>query len=171
VSVQEALNIERVPWDALKPHPRNARNGDIEAIVESVRVNGVYRPIICAQDGTILAGHHLWFALGELKHDKVDVVTLPVHPDSPEAVRIMLADNRTADLGVYDDGLLLTLLTSLNESAGLIGTGYDDDDLIELVNRITSDGPIGVIEDPPVHLTGPQCPQCGYQFPGRLKEM
>lgn len=168
--LDEPLTIERVPWDALHPHPRNARNGDTDAIMESIRVNGVYRPIICAADGTILAGHHLWFALGELGHDKVDVVTLPVHPDSTEAHRIMLADNRTADLGVYDDGLLLDLLRDLNSTAGLIGTGYTDDDLIELVSSITVDAPLGIVDDPPVHLSGPQCPQCGYQFPSRGKE-
>lgn len=159
-----------VDIDSVCQHPANYNNGDLDAITASIETNGMYRPLyVQASTGQILAGNHTWAACKALGATLVPVVTLDV--DDHTAKRIMLADNRTADLGVYDDGLLLTLLTSLNESAGLIGTGYDDDDLIELVNRITSDGPIGVIEDPPVHLTGPQCPQCGYQFPGRLKEM
>jgi len=164
MTVDGPLAIERVPWDALKPHPRNARNGDLDAIMESIRVNGVYRPIICAADGTILAGHHLWFALGELNIDKVDVVTLPVHPDSSEAIRIMLADNRIADLGIYDDGLLLALLTDLGDESGLIGTGYSEDDLTLLLNKVIDPPPIN-IDDPIPEQHGPTCPQCGYTFP------
>lgn len=124
------LAIERVPWSTLTPHPRNPRNGDVEAIAESVAVNGVYRPIYCAADYTILAGHHLYNALGELGYDEVDVVRLPVEPGSEEALRIMLADNRTADLGIYDEGVLIDVIRDLADTAlGIAGTGYTPDTL------------------------------------------
>jgi len=122
------LQVERVPWSSLRPHPRNPRNGDVEAIAESVVVNGVYRPVYCAEDLTILAGHHLYQALGELASDEVDVIRLPINPDSPEATRIMLADNRTADLGLYDEGLLMELIRDLAATTiGIAGTGYTED--------------------------------------------
>lgn len=129
-----SLTITPTRWSDLRPHPANPRNGDIDAIKESVRTNGVYRPIIATQDGTILAGHHLYHALGELGHDTVDVVLLPLDPNSAEARRIMVADNRTADLGRYDESVLLDLLDSLPD---LDGTGYTDRDLGELRDALT----------------------------------
>jgi hypothetical protein len=134
------LTIERVPWADLKPHTANARNGDVDAIAESVVENGVYRPIVCAKDGTILAGHHLYYALGQLgDRPEVDIVRLDVDPGSTEATKIMIADNRTADLGGYDDGLLLALLQSLDDTAG---TGYLETDvtsLADLLNHTATD--------------------------------
>ncbi|MCU0279550.1 MAG: ParB N-terminal domain-containing protein [Candidatus Nanopelagicales bacterium] len=123
---QPDLTVERVPWDTLKAHPDNPRNGDTDAIVESITTTGVYRPIYVAKDGTILAGHHLWYALGELEQPEVDIIRLPYGPRSQQAKRIMLVDNRTADLGNYDDGLLLKVLEELKATElGLQGTGYD----------------------------------------------
>jgi hypothetical protein len=125
----EGLVVERVGWHELRPHPDNPRATDTEVIKESVRVNGVYRPVIVARNGTILAGHHLWAALGELGHREVDVVRLDVEPDSPEAIRVMLVDNRSADVGGYDESSLLRLLESVSGEVGLQGTGYRGYDL------------------------------------------
>jgi hypothetical protein len=127
-----ALDVERVTWDSLHPHPQNPRNGDVEAIAESVRVNGVYRPVIVARDGTILAGHHLWYALGELEQREVDVIRLDLDPHSAEAKRLMLADNRTSDLGTYDDSLLSDLAEVVRRDVGLAGTGYTEADLDQI---------------------------------------
>lgn len=120
------LTTRRVPIGTLAPHPRNARNGDTDAIVTSLQVNGQYRPIVATADGTILAGNHTYAAAMQLGWQEIDVVLLDLDPNGPDAVRIMLADNRTADLGRYDDGLLLELLTDLPE---LDGTGYDAHDV------------------------------------------
>lgn len=130
------LEIERVPWESLKPHPENPRNGDVDAIAESVVVNGVFRPVITARDGTILAGHHLWYALGQLRHKEVDIVRLDLDPYSHEAIRTMVSDNRTSDLGRYDDSLLMELLHQLEDTDdGLSGTGYAPDSL-ELLDAL-----------------------------------
>jgi ParB-like chromosome segregation protein Spo0J len=151
--------MERVPWGSLTQHPRNPRNGDVEAIKESIRANGVYRPIIVAKDGAILAGHHLWLALGEMGREQVYVVRLDVHPASTQATRILLADNRTADLGNYDDGLLAALLRDIDADGGLIGTGYDGDDLAALMESI--DTPAGFGQHEPQ-----RCPNCGFALDG-----
>ncbi len=127
------LRYETVAWDSLKPHVNNPRSGDLDAIAESLRVNGIYRPIVVAADGTILAGHHLWHAAGSLKYAEVPIVRLPVDPNSETARRIMLADNRTSDLGRYDDAALAEILQSLDADAGLSGTGYSPDDLSDLL--------------------------------------
>jgi len=139
----------------------NPRNGDTDAIKESVLLNGIYRPIICAEDLTILAGHHLYHALGELGIESVDVVRLPVPSSSEDAARIMLADNRIADRGNYDEGMLLSLLIELDAGDGLTGTGYDDDDLLALITLLgkIADAPVAV-EDTPTIAKEP-CPVCG----------
>lgn len=135
---QPAPHTTSVPWDTLRPHPGNARYGDVDAIMDSVLANGVYRPIITAQDGTILAGHHLYEALGNLHHDMVTVITLPIDPNSTHALRILAADNRTADLGTYDHARLLGLLLRIDSEASLLGTGYDADDLLHLANKVNN---------------------------------
>lgn len=157
------LTSALIDIDALRPHPRNARNGDVDAIAESLRVNGQYRPIVIAADGTILAGNHTYMAAMSIGWDVIAAVRIDIDPDGPEARRIMLADNRTADLGNYDRGLLADLLTDLNLEVGLIGTGYTDDDLIRLLHDIND--PISDPEpDPEPGGGGMLCPQCGYHF-------
>lgn len=129
----------------LRPHPRNPRNGDTHAIAASLQVNGQYRPIVVARGGVILAGNHTYAAAMELGWEKVAAVHLDVDPDSPEAHRIMLADNRTADLGQYDEGLLLDLLRGLPE---LDGTGYLRADLDHLMELLDDPPPINVDGEP-----------------------
>jgi hypothetical protein len=47
----------------------------------------------------------------------------------------MLADNRVRDKASYDDTALVELLTELAEGVGLEGTGFDGDDLDELLRE------------------------------------
>ena len=57
-------------------------------------------------------------------------------PDADHAARIVAADNRTADLGGYDERLLAELLGDLPD---LAGTGYTEDDLHRLVSDLADD--------------------------------
>jgi len=126
--VTRDLTYSVTPIDALTPHARNPRNGDTDRIAESLAANGQYRPIVVARGGVILAGNHTYAAAMQLGWTDLATVNVDLDPYSPEALQIMLADNRTADLGQYDDGLLLELL----RDAPLVGTGYTDDDLSDL---------------------------------------
>ena len=120
------LVTESVSIDTLKPHPDNARNGDVDVIKQSLQANGQYRAIVVAKDGTVLAGNHTYAAALELGWKELDVHRLPYGPNTEQAVRVMLADNRTGDLGRYDEGLLVQLLQSVEQ---LEGTGYTPADL------------------------------------------
>lgn len=128
-----ALVAEAVDIDTLRPHPDNPRNGDTEAIEESLQVNGQFKPIVIASDGTILAGNHTYAAAMALGWRTISAVRLPLDPHSPEARRVMVADNRTSDLGRYDDAQLAALLQTLSDDSGLDGTGYSNDDLEDLL--------------------------------------
>lgn len=124
------VTAEAVPIDSLTLYPGNARQGDVGAISESLRVNGQYRPIVVnRRTSTILVGNHTWVAARALGWDRIAVTFVDV--DETEAARIVLADNRTADLAGYDVETLTALLRDLSS---FDGTGYTGDDLDELLD-------------------------------------
>lgn len=112
----------------VRPHPSNPRNGDVDAIAQSILVNGYIAPIIAQQStGHILAGNHRYHALLSLGADVAPVIWVDV--DEQAATRYLLADNRTSDLGVYDNAQLVELLEMLAEQDDLMGSGYNEHDL------------------------------------------
>lgn len=130
------LETVKVPVGEIREHPRNPRKGNVTAIVESIQANGLYRPVIVQKSTRyILAGNHTFKALKELGETLIPVVFVDV--DDNTATRILLADNRTADLGEYDNETLAELLGSLGEE--IQGTGYNEyweNELAELTDEL-----------------------------------
>ena len=124
-----ALSIEQVSVDDLEPHPQNPRRGDVNVIAQSLEANGQFRPLVISKDNVVLAGNHTLQAAMSLGWGEIDVVRLDLDSDSDQATRVMLADNRSSDLGTYDDTDLVQVLADLDD---LLGTGYDFDDLADL---------------------------------------
>ena len=131
------LTVHHIPVGDLALLPGNPRQGDIGAVSESMRVNGVYQPIIVNR-GThtgrpfeVIAGNHRAQAAQQLGHDTIPAVILDV--DDEAAARIALADNRTSDLADYDNDALVAMLQNLPD---LAGTGYDGDDLDDLLREV-----------------------------------
>lgn len=124
-----SLAIEQVSVDDLEPHPNNPRRGDVNVIAESLTANGQFRPLVISSDNIVLAGNHTLQAAQSLGWEQIDVVRLDVEGDSEQATKVMLADNRSSDLGTYDDSDLVAVLTELDD---LLGTGYVADDLDDL---------------------------------------
>jgi len=118
------------PVTELHPHPDNPRRGNVDAIAESLKMNGQYSPIVALKDGTVIAGSHRLEAAKQLKWETILVTT--VEADAETAKRILLADNRTSDLGFYDNDSLATLLSDLATQSSLDGTGWDMDALDDL---------------------------------------
>ena len=131
-----ALTVESVALDDLIPHPDNARQGDVGAIAESLKAHGQYKPIVVqASTGFVIAGNHTLQAARVLGWPELEVVKIDV--DDDEARRIMLVDNRTTDLATYDDEGLARVLSELtNSERGLEGTGFDGDDLDDLMRSL-----------------------------------
>lgn len=125
--------IQLVPVSQLTEHPDNPRRGDVEAIVSSVEAHGFYQPVVVQRStGHVLAGNHRLKAARKLAVESIPVVYLDVGDD--EARRILLVDNRTSDLGSYDEETLANLLAELGQTdEGLAGTGYTDEDLERLI--------------------------------------
>jgi len=158
--VRHDLTIHEIPVGDLALLPGNPRQGDIGAVSESFRVNGVYQSIIVNR-GTatgrpleVIAGNHRAQAARQLGMGTIPAIVLDV--DDEQATRIALADNRTSDLADYDTDALVLMMKSLPD---LEGTGYDGDDLDDLLR---DPAPL----EPPASSTPgggePRtCPHCG----------
>lgn len=127
------LIASQVPLDELTEHPDNPRRGDVARIAESLAAHNQYRPIVVqARTRHVLAGNHTLKAARSLGWETISAVIIDVDDDA--ARRILLVDNRSADLGHYDNDALLDLLAELNVTdGGLAGTGYAPVDLDDLL--------------------------------------
>ena len=115
------LQGETVDVASLAPFPNNPRIGDLGTIKESLRRLGQYRPIVVHRETRrVLAGHHVWQAAKDLGWETIAVSW--VDGDETFCKKVVLADNRTADLGSYQNDMLTDLLRSLPD---LVATGYD----------------------------------------------
>lgn len=123
------------PIDNFQPHPENYNNGDVESIMESIEVNGVFRPLTVQEStGYIAIGNHEWMALKALGATEAPVVVEPMSDE--EAVRAMFADNRTARLAKPDVAAELALLERLQTSElDLQGSGYTPRD-VEVIRHL-----------------------------------
>lgn len=140
------LKTTSVELDTLERWPGNARRGIVSQIKESMRINGVFQPLIVQKSTSrIIAGNHRYDALLEL-HDeepdewgsRVDVVMLDV-TDS-RALKMNLADNKTSDDASWDtEAVVAQLRAVLDEDGSLLGTGFADDELDDLVALIEAD--------------------------------
>lgn len=126
MAIEHTLEVEQVDIDSIFLHPQNANIGNVEAIKESITVNGVFAPILVSRTSKrIVAGNHTYKALRELGSRVAQVVFL--ENLSPEdEIRVMLAANRTAQLGSTDIAGMVDLLDILREDGDLSGTGWDD---------------------------------------------
>lgn len=134
LTVANKRHATDVPVELLIPHPDNARQGDIGSIMESIQVNGWFGSIVVQESTShILAGNHRYEAASELGFAVIpDVIYVDV--DDKQALKILLADNKTADDSIYNDEMLLDLLRSVDN---LEGTGYSADDLRALEALMT----------------------------------
>lgn len=149
-----------MPISAILQYPGNAKQGDVAAILESLRSNGQYRAIVVREHNgkhTSLAGNHTVLAIAlhgrgdcgipakingkerpcglcrNTDWDPVarcDIITC----DENTALRINLADNRTSELGGHDDHALALLLAELD--GDFTGTGYNDADFDGLMSAV-----------------------------------
>lgn len=134
----EDMPSELIPYADLKPHPKNPKYHGPEQImhlIASIKEHGVYKNIVCARDGTILAGHGVWLALGRLNAPACRVVRLDIDPYAPAAIKLMAADNEIGQLAEVNNQLLIEALKVAHEGTpgGLLGTGYNEFMLNSLV--------------------------------------
>lgn len=159
------VGTQPVPLEDLDPYPGNARRGNVDLILDSLRANGQYKPLTVRRHGetlTILAGNHTYLALlrheederaactdWELSANRPCQLCITVDRDDPTALahliecddatatRINLVDNRAADEGDYDQQALDAILATFD--GDLVGTGYSQSEA-----ELFSDGAMDV---------------------------
>jgi DNA modification methylase len=169
--IAEDLKALAVPIKKLKPLPGNPRRGDVEAVRRSYERFGQRKPIVAQRDGTVIAGNHQLKAAQALGWSEMAVVW--VDDDEQTAKAFALADNRTADLGSYDNDALAELLADVaTDPELLLATGYSQQDLDDLLGSVDGgdeiEEPDAVPDSAPsktvkgdVWLLGPHRLMCG----------
>lgn len=170
--IADGLASLSVRVDSVHPMPGNPRVGDVEAVKRSLVEFGQRKPIVAMADGTITAGHHLHAAAVALGWQQVAV--LFVDEVEAKAKAWSLADNRTGDLGRYDNELLAASLVAVRDADDdlLAATSYSSDDVDDLLAFL--EGPTKIPGDPGdpdgEQDGGPKasmtCPSCGYVIGG-----
>jgi ParB-like chromosome segregation protein Spo0J len=145
-----------VPLDTLTPHPANPNEGDVGALAHQLDTHGQHTPIL-VQAGSllILAGNHRWLAARHLGWTHIAATVVDV--DETEALEILVGDNRPQRLSQDDPDALEAVLTRLHEAGRLDRSGYDADDLDDLVKdpKATTPGlpTVSVKLPPPTYET------------------
>lgn len=126
----------------LTTYPRNARQGDVAAIAASLKAHGQYKPVVVnigtgtGRHNEVLAGNHTLLAFRELAQQHPDdpqwanILVHWVNVDEDMAARIVVADNRTSELGGFDVAVLAELLDGMD--GDLSGLGYSAADMADL---------------------------------------
>jgi ParB-like chromosome segregation protein Spo0J len=151
-----------VPIDSIQNHPKNYKEGDVDAIGESVERNDFYGACVVQKStGFVLVGNHRRISAKVKGMKELPVIIIDC--DDATAERIMLVDNRTAQLGSNNTLALHMLLEDqAKRDRGLVGTGYDEADLNRLRERAKA--PVEVPKPPESVMRHTYtCPKCGHQ--------
>jgi len=131
-NIHHSLESLAIDIDKLTFLEGNPRKGDIEAVAKSYKQFGQRKPIVATKDYVVIAGNHQLAAARQLGWDRIAVVI--TDDDELTAKAFALADNRTAELGSYDDDLLADLLSEVSSVPELMdSTGFTEDDLFDLI--------------------------------------
>lgn len=158
-----------IPVEELTTHPRNARQGDVGAISESLRIFGQQKPVVAqkaanGEPSIVVAGNHMLMAALALGWSHVAAVRSEM--DDVTALRYLVADNRTQELGTYDDEALSNVLAELAMHGHLEATGYDGDDVDAMLKRLAAPEEFADVTETE---TDYKCPSCGYTWSGTPK--
>jgi len=152
--------------------PRNARlhpERNLAAIKASLKTYRQRKPLVVRREGFVVeAGNGTLLAAKELGWTHVAAVL--VDDDPLTATGYAIADNRTAELAVWDEAALSSLLAELkvpNLDLDLEALGWSDEELDRLLGSVPAFEPTSAEEQNDLDRLAPKlCPHCG----GDLRE-
>ena len=129
--IHKQLDSLKTEINKLTHLEQNPRLGDVDAVVKSYDTFGQRKPIVATNDGTVIAGNHQLAAARELGWTHIAVVF--TDDDELKSKAFALADNKTSDLGEYDNDLLSEMLSSVSSDPELLAaTSFKEEDLLNL---------------------------------------
>lgn len=143
------LRFLATPVHGLRQLPGNPRVGDVDAVARSLSAFGQRKPIVARHDGVVIAGNHTLQAAMKLGWTEIAVVR--VDDDDATAQAYALADNRTAELGSYDNQLLADLIAEVRDADPdlLAASGWSDEATKQLLDALAANEPAPAIEGDP----------------------
>ena len=158
------------PVDELGKWPGNARRADVDKLADGIRKFGFFGKLI-VQKGTnrIIIGNHRWMAA-----QKVGLTSIPgqaVEMGDEDAGRLNAWDNKSSDDAEYDEAARIRQLEALARTEdGLANTGYDADELADLIMKVGQEENAELPEEPDFPMGDAKqrkdviCPNCDYHF-------
>jgi site-specific DNA-methyltransferase (adenine-specific) len=147
--IQKDLLQLACPISQLNLLPGNPRRGDVDAVKASLERFGQRKPIVVRKsDRVVIAGNHTLQAAQALGWTEIAVVW--VDDDDAMSKAFALADNRTAELGDYDEEALAALIGEVGalDPELLEATGWDSKSVSDLLDGMQGDLPVDVDEVP-----------------------
>jgi DNA modification methylase len=131
------MNIEKIAIESLIPYVNNQKQhpeAQIEKIAGSIKEFGFLNPIIVDKDNVIIAGHGRYEAAKRLGLEKVPVIRAE-HLTQAQIKAYRIADNRLAELAIWDEELLAVELAELEEiNFDMDLLGFNEDELNGLLD-------------------------------------
>lgn len=138
MSAAPRMEVAYVPLSELETWPGNYREHDIGAICESLTRFGQQKPIVVqASSMKVVAGNGTFLGAQALGWEEIAAHVTDLSDEEAEA--FLLADNRTQERGRGNDDALAVLLERVAHRGQLAGTGYDGDDVDDLLKRVRQD--------------------------------
>lgn len=141
------MKVTEVDITKLKDHPENYRehsDDQLLHIIESIEKNDFYKNIVVAKDYTVLAGHGVFKAAVKMGKKTIPVHILDIESDSVDALKILTGDNEIGRLAGVNDRELTEILKRVKEQDKLLGTGFDE---MILANLLVVTRPASEIKD------------------------
>jgi ParB-like chromosome segregation protein Spo0J len=140
------MNIETIKIKDLLNDPSNVRKHDernLDSIKASLQRFGQQKPIVVDGKGIVVAGNGTLDAAKSLGWKDIEIVRTELV--GADAVAYAIADNRTAELAIWDDDALAQTLAALklDESIDEAITGFTDQEIEELIGKSFGD----IVED------------------------
>jgi ParB-like chromosome segregation protein Spo0J len=134
----------------------------VSEIAASIEANGFFGALVVHRPtGRILIGNHRYQAA--VAQGLTELPALLVDCDESRALRIMLADNKIAEMAHWNADELLELLSRLAvEPFALAGTGFIEQELAAMINPadFTPADDTNRVDVSAEH----ECPSCGYRW-------
>jgi ParB/RepB/Spo0J family partition protein len=131
-----ALRIQQVPIDSLKPDPANPRrisDAELEALTRSISGFGLVEPVLVRkQDKVVVGGHQRLTAARKLGLKTVPAIFLDLTPEQAKLLNVAL--NKIS--GQFDDELLARLLADLPDESDLTLSGFTEGELNTLLRSL-----------------------------------
>jgi ParB-like chromosome segregation protein Spo0J len=138
--IHESLLDLAVQLDVLTPDPENARvhtDRNLDSIAASLRAYGQRKPVVVQKredEFVVRAGNGTVEAARRLGWDEIAAVVMD--EDDVTAAAYGLADNRTAELASWDEGMLAKLLGRISSEADdydPMNMGFEEREVIKLL--------------------------------------